>query len=103
MELNIEQREVLSGLTRYIWWKDPSHSLLNPERLIAQVMDLGSLDDVRSLESVFSGEILRNVLQNAEPGWFRPKSWSFWHYRLKIIELNKDPPELPFRRYSAKL
>ncbi|NNN22251.1 MAG: hypothetical protein HKL80_09660 [Acidimicrobiales bacterium] len=101
MELDIEQRKVLTGLTRYIWWQDPHHSLLNPERLIAQVMDLGSLEDVHSLESVFSPDILRNVLQIAEPGWFRPKSWSFWHYRLMVIEVNEDPPVRPFRRYSA--
>ncbi len=72
-----------------------------PERLIAQIMDIGEWEDECELEETFSDEVLRHIPTHAEPGWFRPKSWSFWNYRLKVVPFDAEPPEMPQRSFSA--
>lgn len=101
MDLTVEQRSFLSRLTYYIWWQSAEESLARPERLIAQIMDIGDWDDERNLEISLGAELLRDVLTHAEPGWFRPKSWSFWNYRLKVVLFDAEPPEMPHRSLSA--
>ncbi len=39
--------QLLAALARkYIWWKTPQEATRQPERIIAQVMDIGDYDDV---------------------------------------------------------
>jgi len=101
VDLTIEQRDLLSRLTHYIWWQSPEESLARPERLIAQIMDIGDWVDECDLEKTLGDEFLRSVLINAEPGWFRPKSWSFWNYRLEVVPFDVEPPSMPHRSLSA--
>jgi hypothetical protein len=51
IEKNVsEKHSVLRGLAaKYIWWKAPDEALLYPERVVAQVMDIGDYDDVQML------------------------------------------------------
>lgn len=88
VDLTIERRDFPCLLTYYIWWQDPVESLARPERLVAQIVDIGDWDDECDLENVFGDEVVRKVLTHAEPGWFRPKSWPFWIYLLKLIPLD---------------
>lgn len=53
-----------------------------PERILAQVMYLGELQDVVEMEALFSQEELKLVLKSMEPGWMDERSRHFWHYRL---------------------
>lgn len=70
-----------------------------PKRVIAQVMTLGTFDDVRRLMSTVDEDALRDVLASAEAGWFDERSWHYWHYKLSVAELGKVPP-LPKREFS---
>ena len=81
----------------YIWWKTPEDALLYPDRLIAQVMDMGTYPDTRDLVCLVGTDRLREVVLRAEAGWFRPRSWSYWHYRLGLIDPEDKPPALPRR------
>ncbi len=101
MELTTKQKELLRKFTHYIWWQSPEVSLNYPERLIAQVMDLGDWNDECQLMDTFGDDILRSVLSQAEAGWFRPKSWAFWNYRLRIVSFDSEPPNLPRRNFSG--
>ena len=83
--------------SRYIWWKTPADALLFPRRLIAQVMDLGTFEDVQRLISALGSQRLIEVLKSAEAGWFSPRSWHYWHYRLGLAEVGQVPP-LPARQ-----
>lgn len=85
---------------KYIWWKKPEESLVDKQRILAQIMDLGTEEDTRFLLENNKSEDLCFVLRNAQPGWFRPKSWTFWHYVLDIAEHEKDIPPLPSRNFS---
>jgi hypothetical protein len=93
------QRAFLTRLAReYIWWKSPSEALAYPHRVVAQAMDLGTWDDVLALEEHLGPSLLREVLVRAEAGWFHPRSWHFWHYRLGVVPPGEAVPPLPKRR-----
>jgi hypothetical protein len=99
-DLEDAQRDVLRDLAaRYIWWKTPEDALAYPQRVIAQVMNIGDYDDVLRLSRAFSDDLLRQVIQQAEIGQFNARSWHYWHYRLNLAEIGAVPP-LPARRLA---
>ena len=95
--------EILDALRRlavkYIWWKTPDEAIATPDRVIAQVMDIGDYKDVQALVGLVGDETLRRVLASAEPGMFRDRSWAYWHYRLGLATLDDLPPP-PTRRFA---
>lgn len=84
---------------RYVWWQTPNEAVRMPERVIAQVMDIGDHADVEALASRIGDEALRAVLRQAQPGQFRPRSWTYWHYRLGMSAVGQVPP-LPARHFE---
>ena len=92
--------EVLKQLaSKYIWWKTPEEAIATPERVMAQVMNIGDFDDIQALARVAGDEILRQVLTHAEAGQFDQRSWAYWHYRLGLADLERVPP-LPRRAFQ---
>ncbi len=85
--------------SKYIWWKTPEEAVAMPERVIAQVMNIGDYLDVQSLVSQVGNEVLRQVLAHAEAGQFNERSWAYWHYRLDLSSVDHAPP-LPVRRFG---
>jgi len=85
---------------RYVWWQPPDASGADPRRVIAQVMDIGTLDDIQTLAGAAGRNALISVLKHARPGWFRPRSWSFWHTALGRTNAGRIPP-IPSRRPDA--
>ncbi len=73
--------------SRDIWWKTPAEALLYPERILAQVMNIGTFTDLGHLLTAFSVEELRGVLRHAEPGWFNERSWAYWHLHVWRITI----------------
>uniref|UniRef100_E6QBC7 Uncharacterized protein n=1 Tax=mine drainage metagenome TaxID=410659 RepID=E6QBC7_9ZZZZ len=94
------QQQALRDFTKYIWWKTPDDALQYERRLIAQVMNLGDWEDTRRLETTFGQEKLVDSLKNAEAGWFTPRMWNFWHYRLGLAQSEDDIPTPPVRRFQ---
>ena len=82
---------------KYIWWKSVDDALEQPDRIIAQVMNIGDFDDMLRIEALAGEEAMRTVLRQAEIGQFTPRSWSYWHYRLDMAAIDKVPA-LPARR-----
>jgi hypothetical protein len=92
------ERELLRQLAcKYVWWKSAEDSLRTPERIAAQVMNIGDYDDVQRLANAMGDDYLRAVLVNAEPGQLNERSWTYWHYRLGLAQPGKVPP-LPKRK-----
>ena len=93
-------QELLKSLARkYVWWKTPEEAVLMPERVIAQVMNIGDYSDVQRLASQVGDEVLRDVLTRAEAGQFNERSWAYWHYRLGLSSPG-HVPALPERRFA---
>ena len=84
---------------KYIWWKPAIEAIRTPLRVVAQVMNIGTFQDMQGLAEHVGDDYLREVLQNAEPGQFNERSWSYWHYRLCITPSEEVPP-MPQRRFG---
>jgi hypothetical protein len=82
---------------RYIWWQKPDEAILDPRRVIAQVMNIGDFDDARAMANTLGEDALKAVLSDAAAGWFNGKSWSYWHYRLGLTPSDEEPPPMPER------
>jgi len=90
--------EFLARMARkYIWWKRAPDAVARPDRVIAQVMDIGEWRDVMVLAEQAGDARLADVLANAEIGQFTPRSWAYWHYRLGRAPAEAPPP-MPKRR-----
>lgn len=93
-------QEVLRPLaSKYVWWKTPDEAISMPERVIAQVMNIGDYADVQLMVNEVGEDVLRDVLSCAEAGQFDERSWAYWHYRLGLASVDRVPA-LPVRRFS---
>jgi hypothetical protein len=90
---------LLPFAARYIWWKSPEEALRYPGHVIAQVMNIGSYEDVQKLRSLVGEAALIDAISKAEAGQFNEKSWHYWHYRLGLADLGRVP-SLPVRQYG---
>ena len=82
-QANEEQKTFLANAARrYIWWETVSGAMAYPQKILAQVMNIGVWDDMCKLIELFSQEDLLNVLNTAEIGQFNERSWHFWHNRF---------------------
>lgn len=68
-----------------------------PERMIAQAMNIGDCADVQLLASLIGDEALRDVLAQAEAGQFNERSWAYWYCRLDLASVDQVP-SLPVRK-----
>ena len=84
---------------KYVWWQPAESTLADRRLLLAQMMTLGTVDDVRWLLARVSEAELRRVLHDPPVGVFNRRSWSFWRHRLGL-----DPAaDLPARRLPPRL
>lgn len=96
----MQDRELLQLAKKYLWWQKPEEAVQKPERVLAAAMNLGSLEDYQLLYKHFGPAALSAVLQMKVPGWFSPRSWSFWHRVLDLVPVSEavpPPPEREFR------
>jgi len=97
--IRINQELLKSFASKYIWWKTPEEAVAMPERVIAQVMNIGDYSDVQILAAQAGEEVLREVLTHAEAGQFNERSWTYWHYRLDLADVDQVPA-LPVRKFT---
>lgn len=101
-ELSPEALACLHHLaSRYIWWKTPDEAMQYPQRVAAQVMNLGTWEDWVTMWEAVGDDYLRSVLEHAEAGQLDARSWHYWHYRLGLAELPDRPvPPMPVRKLA---
>lgn len=95
-----EQAALVGELARpYLWWQPvgEAHGFV---REVAQIMNLGTYDDILRLEAAVEGPTLVAVMGRAQPGWFDARSWEFWRGRLSF-RVGAELPEVPPRRRFA--
>ena len=99
---DLDNLDLLKQMAKiYVWWKTPEEAIKYPNRIIAQVMDIGDWYDVEKVILAFGDERFKEVLQSAEVGQFSPKSWNFWHLKLKLVIYGvTSMPEMPTRKYE---
>lgn len=94
-------QDVLERMARrYIWWKTSEQALEMPEHVVAQVMTMGDHDDVETMMEAIGEDYARQVMRCAQAGWFTPRAWAYWHYRLGLTPPTGLVPSLPVRRFG---
>ena len=61
---------------------------------IANVMNLGSWDDIQALRHSIGDELLKAVLKHPPIGYFSYRSWDYWHVKFNMLPI----PPLPERK-----
>lgn len=83
---------VEDSLQRLFWWKEKTPP--SPQRIAAQVMVLGNLDDIHRVRELYGDQVFEEVLANPPRGLFDAKSWVFWHKKLKHRIIPPLPPQI---------
>ena len=95
-------KDLIAELGRkYIWWQPVGDVPHSEERIIAQAMNLGTLEDICRLERTLGYDRLAQVMLRAQPGWFSDRSWEFWRGRLSLALGRALPAEAPRRLFDA--
>jgi hypothetical protein len=89
-----DNEKVLALARRLFWWKTPEEALVNRYRFLAQVMSLGTWNDIEEARRFWPEAVFRDALLQAPAGVFDPKSWSYWHHVLELLPV----PPLPIRK-----
>lgn len=90
-----ETSALLAVAERGVWFKPPIEALVDPVHFLAHVMTYGAPEDLRALQGVVGMEDFREVLDQAPPGVFNPRSWAYWN-----LKCGRSPTPLPARRLS---
>lgn len=96
MDRFTSDKRAASMARKYVWWQPPERTLEDRRLFLAQMMTVGTLDDVRWLLARVPASELRRVLHDPPVGVFNGRSWNFWHLRLGLT----PTPPLPARRLS---
>ena len=89
-----QTREALAVAERVVWFKPPAEALADPVHFLAHVMTYGTVEDLRALDGVAGMEEFREALDNAPPGVFDARSWTYWN-----LKCGRSPaPPLPARK-----
>lgn len=86
---------------KYLWWRPVDGLPFSEDRIVAQIMNLGTYDDVLQLEEALGHARLASVMLHAEPGWFSDRSWEFWRGRLSFATGAEMPEKAPRRAFDA--
>jgi hypothetical protein len=98
-----DQKLVAELGRKYVWWAPIGDQPHASDRIIAQAMNIGTYEDIRRLETTLGSARLADVMIHAAPGWFSPRSWSFWRGRLSLETTTAIPSEPPRRSFHAAM
>jgi hypothetical protein len=92
MLLESSRAEVLAR--RYVWWQPPSQTLVDPAKLLCQILNIGTAEDYIAALEIWGEEAFRAALRSAPPGALDERFWAFWHryYGMEI----PPPPRRSF-------
>lgn len=102
MAASVSLHEFASGRTlsleevarRMVWFEEPAEALRSSDFFLAHVMTYGTVQDVVTAEKYFTREDFLHALENAPPGVFDVRSWTYWNTIFGRVPV----PEMPRRR-----
>jgi hypothetical protein len=79
----IENKRLLELAAKYVWWTSPDITVSeNIDKLVANVMELGTWDDAVALLDTIGADPFLEILDAPPIGVISDKSLAFWHHRL---------------------
>jgi hypothetical protein len=79
----------------YVWWQNPETSLKEPEKILRQILKMGTAGDYVAACEIWGEEAFRSALVTAPPGALDERSWQFWHRYFGM-----EPPAVPRRSFA---
>jgi hypothetical protein len=92
-----ERDELKAMALELFWWQPPEVSLANVQRFLAQVMTLGTWQEVQLAGRFFGWDAFKDALLNAPAGVFDGRSWCYWRAFFGLPEA-----EMPRRSFDIK-
>jgi hypothetical protein len=89
--------ELRAVAARTVWFKAPDLALADPAEFLAYLLTYGTYEDVAVVRRRLSLDDLRDALDQAPPGIFDPRSWSYWN----LIVGRYPAPPLPVRTFGG--
>ena len=80
--------------TRVIWFESADEALRYPNRFLAYLMTYGTLEEILVAKRHFSEAEFEAALDDAPPGIFDIRSWTYWN----CVYGRKPVPPLPTRQ-----
>lgn len=88
--------ELLALAKTAVWFKAPPQTLADPPHFIAHVLTYGTHADVKVLRRYVDDAELRTAIEQAPPGIFNARSWTYWN-----LKIGRYPaPPMPQRRFE---
>jgi hypothetical protein len=88
--------ELLRVAQRVVWFKPPEATLDDPIHFLAHVMTYGTREDIAAVSNVIGPNEFGEVLDQAPPGVFDPRSWAYWN----LICCRQPTPPMPTRKFD---
>jgi hypothetical protein len=89
--------ELLDTARSVIWFQEPQDTLANPVKFLAYAMTYGAPGDLLALQNAgVTAKEYTEVLENAPPGVFDPRSWAYWNLKCGRAEV----PPMPIRHFD---
>lgn len=80
---------------RYVWWEKPEWAYTHPTVFLANVMNIGTWQDIQLARKILGDKILKQALLEAPPGYFGYRAWDYWHLKFGLTPI----PPLPKRSF----
>lgn len=80
---------------RVVWFDPPGQALEDRANFLAHVMTFGTVQDLLVAEKYYSRIDFEQALENAPPGVFDGRSWSYWNTVLGRVPV----PPMPRRKF----
>ena len=100
MNESLAAAEVAKLAEKYFWWQPIGGAQRPIEREIAQIMHIGTYDDILALETLVDAGDLAQVMLKSAAGWFDDRSWDFWRGRLAVETATEIPEHRPQRTFA---
>ena len=71
--------ELLNVARRVVWFKEPAEALTDRHHFLAHVMTYGVIADLQAISAAIDLADFREALDNAPPGIFDARSWTYWN------------------------
>lgn len=79
------ENPILERAQKKLFWDEYANPpAIDSSRFLLRVMEMGTWEMVRAMETTFPKEQLVEALRQAPHGALSPKSWNFWRLRLGV-------------------
>ena len=70
----------------YVWWLTPEETLRTPEKILRQILKMGTLSDYRKALELWGEQAFKDAMMTAPPGALDERSWNFWRRYFQLEE-----------------